>query len=184
MTKVDFTPTFDGKKIAKGIETFAGIVQSAADLGHKLAASCIAHAVKHGDSTLADRLVEACGETVRKNALRSWLMANGPFSWDKEAKRFVKSEKKHDKLAAELKAEGESEFIQRIAAIKNGWDKTPEAEFGGFDLLKVLQSAVKKSATYKDETDPARKAKINIRGVQHLERAIEAIIAERGQTLQ
>jgi hypothetical protein len=57
------------------------------------AVGCIEHAVKHGDVTLADQLVDALGKGLRRASLRAWFETNGPmfiakgkttFSFDKE----------------------------------------------------------------------------------------------------
>ena len=57
------------------------------------AVGCVEHAVKHGDVTLADQLVDALGKGMRKASLRAWFETNGPmfiaqgktvFSFDKE----------------------------------------------------------------------------------------------------
>ena len=57
------------------------------------AVGCVEHAVKHGDVTLADQLVDALGKGLRKASLRAWFETNGPmfiakgkttFSFDKD----------------------------------------------------------------------------------------------------
>lgn len=57
------------------------------------AVGCVEHAIKHGDVTLADQLVDALGKGMRRASLRAWFETNGPmfiakgkttFSFDKE----------------------------------------------------------------------------------------------------
>jgi hypothetical protein len=43
------------------------------------AVACVAHAVQHGDVTLADQLVDALGKGLRRASLRAWFETNGPF---------------------------------------------------------------------------------------------------------
>ena len=57
------------------------------------ATACALHALKHGDVTLADQLVEALGKGMRRASLRAWFETNTPmfiakgkdkFSFDSE----------------------------------------------------------------------------------------------------
>lgn len=43
------------------------------------AVGCALHAVKHGDVTLADQLVDALGKGMRKASLRAWFETNTPM---------------------------------------------------------------------------------------------------------
>lgn len=43
------------------------------------ATACLIHAVRHGDVTLADQLVDVLGKGVRRDSLRAWFEKNGPF---------------------------------------------------------------------------------------------------------
>jgi hypothetical protein len=43
------------------------------------AVGCVEHAVKHGDVTLADQLVDALGKGLRKASLRAWFEKNAPM---------------------------------------------------------------------------------------------------------
>lgn len=178
----NFTATLDGKKIGKGIDQFGAMVKGAMTLGHALMVSVALHAAKHGDVTLADRFITACDEGFRKNACKSWMIANGPFGWrkkegDKPA-GFTLNKDKAETLKAEITAD-EGKAIERLLGLKNAWESKPEAEFDGYDALVILQREYKKMERLAGEDDPSRKAKINVKGMQHVKRAIEAIVAER-----
>lgn len=67
-----------------------------ADL-HQAAVSCLNHAGKHGDITLAIRLIEAVPSLTRSNALKQWFIAMGRFKWDDEGKTLA-----YDKSKATL----------------------------------------------------------------------------------
>ena len=47
---------------------------------HKAGVSVLAHASEHGDSTLADRLVQAMPKGGRKLALVEWMLAHGQLA--------------------------------------------------------------------------------------------------------
>ncbi len=81
---------------------------------HICGVSVLAHADKHGDTTLCDRLVQAMPNGVRRNALVSWMLAWGSIAKldtrdDKEAiaaGRLFKKDK--SKKFDQASAEGES----------------------------------------------------------------------------
>ena len=53
------------------------------------AVGCIEHAVKHGDITLCDQLVDALGKGMRKASLRAWFETNGPMYLPKGKDKFA-----------------------------------------------------------------------------------------------
>lgn len=55
---------------------------------HLVAVSCLAHAEKHGDVTLATQLVRAMPRSGRKQALVYWFGQHGPLSWNREKDQF------------------------------------------------------------------------------------------------
>jgi hypothetical protein len=52
------------------------------------AVSCVMHAVAHGDVTLADQLVDACGKGVRRDSLRAWFEKEGAMVVNTATKKF------------------------------------------------------------------------------------------------
>jgi len=52
------------------------------------AADCALHAVKHGDVTLADQLVDALGKGLRRASLRAWFEKNTPMYLPKGKDKF------------------------------------------------------------------------------------------------
>jgi len=78
--------TFNIIEGAKAIDT---AIKSIATRGKRLerdihvaAVACLVHADKHGDVTLAQKLVDAIPSLARKNALRDWFIAHGKFDYD------------------------------------------------------------------------------------------------------
>lgn len=86
------------------------------------AVECLVHAVQHGDVTLADELVEACGKGIRRASLRAWFELNGPFYIPKGKDKFAFDAER----AKTLKAEGEAAIRERLAE-KLWQDAKPEA---------------------------------------------------------
>lgn len=180
-----FELTTDGKKIGKAIDAWATIVSGAIDTGHQLAASVAVHAAIHGDTTLADRLITACDEGFRKNVIKAWLIANGPFIWKKKdgdkPARFGLDDAKRETLAAEVKSEGEAKTLKRLAELPNAWRSKPEKDFQGFDPLILLQRMFKKGKAIEGDSELRREheSKIDLRGLNVIERAIEEIVEQR-----
>lgn len=85
MAKATKQPAFKIIESAKAIDTaIASIAKRGKTLQadiHVAAVSCLVHADKHGDITLAVKLVEAVPSLARKNALRDWFIAHGKFSY-------------------------------------------------------------------------------------------------------
>ena len=97
---------------------------------HIVAVSCLIHADKHGDITLANRLLEVLPKTARSNALRDWFLAFGKFSYDATSKAFV-----YNKAAV----------TQTQTAINTPfWEFKPEAAYVPFDAIRFIEQAVKR----------------------------------------
>ncbi len=186
---MDFTLTTDGKKIGHAIDKWGKIISGAIDAGHKLAASVSVHAALHGDTTLADRLISACDEGIRKSVIKAWLLNNGPFGWTKKdgdkPARFILDKAKQETLAAEVKTDGEATVLNRLADKPNAWRSKPEKDFTGYDPLVILQKAYKKGKAIEGDTElmAAHADKINLVGLSVIEHAIEEIIASRKAVL-
>ncbi len=181
----DFQATSDGQKIGKGIKKFGDMVAGAGKLGHALAASVSVHATLHGDTTLADRLIKACDEIVRKSPMKIWLIKNGPFVWSTEEKRFTLSTEKQATLKAEIAKDGEAAVLKRLCDIKDAWQAEPEKDFQGFDVLALLQKIKKKGTKIADDSETMTKYadKIDVRGMDVIDRAIQEIVEQRKATV-
>jgi hypothetical protein len=53
---------------------------------HEAAVQCLMHAEKHGDTTLADRLVKGLGKATRIEALKLWYHDFSPIRWNGDGK--------------------------------------------------------------------------------------------------
>lgn len=85
------------------------------------ATECLMHAVIHGDVTLADNLIDACGKATRRSSLRAWFELNGPFVVLAGKSTFNLDAK----LAAKMRTLPEADLRAALAA-KLWEDATPE----------------------------------------------------------
>ena len=94
MKELSFKFSFDGKTIGKNIDTWAKVMQAGIPALHTLVVSTICHAIKHGDTTLMNKLDVACRFGVdRKGNTASGLYIKGmreyikdvaPVKWQKK----------------------------------------------------------------------------------------------------
>lgn len=93
---------------------------------HQAACSTLAHAINHGDVTLAQKLVAAMPKSARTKALMAWFVHFGPFAMGGD----------DGKSLVYLK--GESDL--NAALITPYWALTQEVNPAQFDLLASLSS--------------------------------------------
>ena len=124
-------------KILTGADVINAAIKSIAKRGkafdkdvHVAAVSTLVHADKHGDITLAQKLVDALPASQRKNALRDWFLAYGKFSYDMQNKAFTY---KKDAVT-QLETAINTPF----------WEFKPEAAYVPFDAVKFIEQAVKR----------------------------------------
>lgn len=96
------------------------------------AVGCVEHAVKHGDITLCDQLVDAIGKGMRKASLRAWFEANGPmylpkgkdkFAFDKERRGEWNAEREAALLATPWEEAKPEEKIESIFDVSDAFDR-------------------------------------------------------------
>lgn len=125
-------------KVLNGAEAIGAAIKSISTRGktlerdiHVAAVSCLAHADKHGDITLAQKLVDAIPTLARKNALRDWFLAHGKFSYDMQNKALTFDKKAKTQLEASIA----TPF----------WEFKPEAEYKPFNMEAAIVSLVKRA---------------------------------------
>lgn len=133
--------------ITKNIMTIEKAGKALETLIHDTAMSTLVHADKHGDVTLANKLIEAIPSLVRKNALRDWFQAYGKFGFDEETNTLTfKKAKKTEQDTA-----GQNPF----------WSFKAEAKYVPFvlsaEIIKLVQRAEKSQGdkTRKKDVIPA-----------------------------
>ena len=139
------------------------------------AVGCVEHAVKHGDVTLADQLVDAIGKGLRKASLRAWFEKNAPmfiakgkdkFSFDPTRKGTWDQEREDTLLALPWEEAKPEEKIVSIFDVSESFDKfMKRVESMSKDAQVTLRNRemidflVHASATYHDAM--ANKARID-----------------------
>jgi len=139
------------------------------------AVGCVEHAVKHGDVTLADQLVDALGKGLRKASLRAWFEKNAPmfiakgkdkFSFDPTRKGTWDQDREDTLLALPWEEAKPEEKIVSIFDVSESFDKfMKRVESMSKDAQVTLRNRemidflVHASATYHDAI--ASKARID-----------------------
>jgi len=139
------------------------------------AVGCVEHAVKHGDVTLADQLVDALGKGMRKASLRAWFEKNAPmfiakgkdkFSFDPTRKGEWNQDREDTLLATPWEEAKPEEKIVSIFDVSESFDKfMKRVESMSKDAQVTLRNRemidflVHASATYHDAM--ASKARID-----------------------
>ena len=139
------------------------------------AVGCVEHAVKHGDVTLADQLVDALGKGLRKASLRAWFEKNAPmfiakgkdkFSFDPTRKGEWNQDREDTLLALPWEEAKPEEKIVSIFDVSESFDKfMKRVESMSKDAQVTLRNRemidflVHASATYHDAI--ANKARID-----------------------
>jgi len=139
------------------------------------AVGCVEHAVKHGDVTLADQLVDALGKGLRKASLRAWFEKNAPmfiakgkdkFSFDPTRKGTWDQDREDTLLATPWEEAKPEEKIVSVFDVSESFDKfmkrvesmSKDAEIT-LRNREMIDFLVHASATYHDAI--ASKARIN-----------------------
>lgn len=131
MTKATFKMLDGAKAIDTAIKSINTRGKSLQRDIHIAAVSCMNHADKHGDVTLAQKLVDAVPTLARKNALRDWFIAHGKFSYDATEKSLTFNKKGTTNLEA--------------AIATPFWEFKQEAEYVPFDLQAAILTLVKRA---------------------------------------
>lgn len=133
-------------KVLEGATAINAAIKSLATRGkkfeqdlHVTAVSVLVHADKHGDITLAQKLVEALPGLTRKNALNDWLLAFGKFAYSTESKTLTYAKDK----TSDIKQAQETPF----------WLFKVEAEYQPYDLQAALQQVWKRATAARDRGD-------------------------------
>lgn len=131
MTKSTFKMLDGAKAIDTAIKSINTRGKSLQRDIHVAAVSCLNHADKHGDVTLAQKLVDAVPTLARKNALRDWFIAHGKFSYDATEKVLTFNKK------------GTTQLEQAIAM--PFWEFKQEAAYVPFDIQAAILTLVKRA---------------------------------------
>lgn len=164
---------------AQILKTIGSIGKAATKLTKDIqtcAVGCVEHAVKHGDVTLADQLVDALGKGMRKASLRAWFETNGPmfiakgkdkFSFDKDRRGQWDGFREAELLAKPWEEAKPEEKVVSVFDVSEAFDKfmkrvesmakDSEVTVRNRELMDLLTQA---SATY--HSDKAAKARVHV----------------------
>lgn len=169
--------------IIKDIDRISTSVDSLHEDVALTGAKIVIHAVKHGDVTLADRLINALdkskkGKTLmRGNVMRAWFEQFGPFRYDTESKAFKLNSKKRDELKPRVKnADAIKKFASELRKAK-AWELKPEKKYVPYDFLADMEAKLKQAERMiaKSKDDP----KSNVIGFAEVKAGLERAKAER-----
>lgn len=155
-----FTLFTSAADISVGIKSMITRGKNYEKIVHKVLVSCLAHADKHGDITLANKAIEGLSAGMRTNAARDWFVAHGKFAYNEETKQLDFAKGKTTKLQEAI----DTPF----------WKFKPEAPYKPLNLLEEIQKLLKKANARLEDTDNAEKNVIDLELVKALESLIPA----------
>lgn len=140
------------------------------------AVGCIEHAVKHGDITLCDQLVEALGKGMRRASLRAWFETNGPMYLPKGK----------DKFAFDAERRGTWSQEREDTLMATAWEeaKPEEAVVSVFDVSEAFDRFMKRiEAQVKDANITVRNRELmELLGQQAAIYHAEKVLSQRVET--
>jgi hypothetical protein len=104
------------------------------------AVDCAIHAVKHGDVTLADQLVDALGKGLRRASLRAWFERNTCMYLPKGKDKFAFDSER----AKTLKAVPEADLQATLMALPWEEAKPEEPVVSVFDVSEAVDKFIKR----------------------------------------
>lgn len=114
---------------------------------------CVFHALEYGNATPALKLSQEMGEAWHQKAIIRWFEDFGMLKYeknDKGDKVFTAKSEAFKEKAAEYRKDRKA-FGTALKKSPDFWDHTKNPDYKGFDLIKVLNGAVKTgSNTLKD----------------------------------
>lgn len=174
--------TDNGTEIAKLI---ANIKKQNTNLLKRVAvaaASCVCHAIQHGDVSKADMLVDAL-EGWRRNDLRQWFLDNGPFMWvDKDENgariegKFKLNPETKDQFKQMYKREADV-FMKNMLEIPF-WIAKKEPEFKPFKLVDELMKVIAKADRIKRDKQKSTDPRNDLSHYDEVKRFVQSFIKE------
>lgn len=133
--------------IIKKIGNIAKAAQKVTNAIQDVAVECAIHAVRHGDVTLANRLIDAIGKGMRKASLRAWFEVNTCMYLPSG-----KTELAYDAQRAKaMGKESDEELTERLSAIKWEEAKAEEAAVSVLDVGEAFDKFMKRMEKMSNE---------------------------------
>lgn len=112
----------------------------------EICTNLVFHAAKHGDVTLADRLLEATDKLTRRQAIINWLSEFGPYVFDSKEHVF-KLAKKH----ATREMDEQTLEIYCLEQRPTWYEFTKEAKLQPYSLEKDVLSTIKRMMAHMEK---------------------------------
>jgi len=175
--------TGDGEAVSAmvtGVRTMSTAIQAALKVA---AASCVVHALEHGNSTPMHDLIEAIGKHSRANSLRKWALEVGPFVWakDPEDPKSTASLRMDANRRALLSAvyEADPEQVKLDLVSVPFWDFDPEPEFKPVSVLALVKAAVKRVEAVANDPSKVNEAN-DFNGLVELKQLLVKLAGDKG----
>lgn len=136
------------KQITAGYKTIAANRDKMNAKIQEMAVSIIGHIHEHGDTTLADRLLDAMGKGLDRQAMVAYLEEYGCVRFEKGSGKFAINKKKRAEM------EFDEDYLMGEEAMK--WcefAKAKKALTSSFDLEARTESLLKSLAKKREEGD-------------------------------
>lgn len=130
----------DKTQILKNIGAIGRAAKALTGKVQETAVACAIHAVRHGDVTLADQLVEALGKGMRRASLRAWFERNGPFILPKGKTTFAFDSDR----AKELRKQSDEDLTESLMALPWEEAKPEEPVVSVFDVEQAFDKFLKR----------------------------------------
>lgn len=130
----------DKATILKNIGAIGRASKKLTDQVQETAVACTIHAVRHGDVTLADQLVDALGKGLRRASLRAWFERQGPFKIQKGKDTFSFVSDK----AKDLRDMSDDELTEVLNTLKWEEAKAEEPIVSVFDVSEAVDKFIKR----------------------------------------
>lgn len=162
----------DKSAILKSIGAIGKASQKLTTQVQDTAVACAIHAVKHGDVTLADQLVDALGKGMRRASLRAWFERQGPFVLPKGKDKFAFDAER----AKALRALNDEELTETLNTLKWEEAKAEEPVVSVIDVEEAFDRFMKRISKQVSEADVTVK---NRELLDQLNMAVSAYHAEQ-----
>lgn len=181
MAELFSASTDEGSVVSKQVDSVIATDKKLAPNVHVTAVSCCLHVIKHGDPIHMNRLFSGLGGGWRKEALAKFFIKFAPVTF-KVSDGFTYDKAKGDAMFTAYRDDAQA--VYDAINKETFWDMTPENIFPSFDLMALVKRAIAKADKLAEGKKPngedlteEEKAKVNVRGLAPLKRAL-ALISE------
>ena len=126
---------------------------------HRAGVNCIHHIDKHGDITLAEKLIESMPKSARKKGLIVWFMDNSKLSYSEDEKKYIYDKSKKTNLERAM----ETPF----------WEHSQEVKpISPVDLDKRIESLIKQAEKALEDEQAKSKSNVDLEKLEKLKELV------------